>query len=163
MEDIPENVIENYELKSKEEDGQVYVEIRKGMYGLPQVGILAQKLLEKRLKKKVYYQSMYTPGFWLREWLPIQFSLVVDYFGVKYVGEENAKHLVNTLSERAGGTLQTIPRLGQQNILRTYLGMVSRSEKSARIYSGICPRRAPAIQALTPLEETGPILSTHST
>ena len=46
MEDIPENVIEKYELKTKEEDGQVYVEIRKGMYGLPQAGILAQKLLE---------------------------------------------------------------------------------------------------------------------
>ena len=47
MEDIPENVIEKYELKDKEEDGQVYVETRKGMYGLPQAGILAQKLLEK--------------------------------------------------------------------------------------------------------------------
>ena len=64
MEDIPENVIEKYELKAKEEDGQVCVEIRKGMYGLPQAGILAQKLLEKRLKKKGYYQSMYTPGMW---------------------------------------------------------------------------------------------------
>ena len=65
------------------------------MYGLPQAGILAQKLLEKRLKKKVYYQSMYTPGLWFHEWRPIQFSLVVDDFGVKYVGEENVKHLVN--------------------------------------------------------------------
>ena len=46
MKDIPENVIEKYELKSKEEGGQVYVEIRKEMYGRPQVGILAQKLLE---------------------------------------------------------------------------------------------------------------------
>ena len=46
-EDIPENVVEKYELKAKEEYGQVYVEIRKGMYGLPQAGILAQKLLGK--------------------------------------------------------------------------------------------------------------------
>ena len=42
---------------------------------------------------------MYTPGLWLHEWRPIQFSLVVDDFGVKYVGEENAKHLVNALVE----------------------------------------------------------------
>ena len=35
MEDITENVIHKYELKAKEEGGQVYVEIRKGMYGLP--------------------------------------------------------------------------------------------------------------------------------
>ena len=65
MEGIPENVIEKYGLKSKEEDGQFYVEIRKGMYGLPQARILAQDLLEKRLKNKGYYQSMYTPGLWL--------------------------------------------------------------------------------------------------
>ena len=69
------------------------------MYGLPQAGILAQKLLEKRLKKKGYYQSMYTPGLRLHEWRPIQFSLVVDDFGVKYVGKEHAKHLVDALEE----------------------------------------------------------------
>ena len=56
--------VEKYELKVKEEDGQLYVKIRKGMYGLPQAGILAQNFLEKRLKKKGYYQSMYTPGLW---------------------------------------------------------------------------------------------------
>ena len=42
---------------------------------------------------------MYTPGLWLHEWRPIQLSLVVDDFGVKHVGEENAKHLVNALVE----------------------------------------------------------------
>ena len=57
------------------------------------------RFLEKRLKKKGCYQSMYKPGLWLYEWQPIQFSLVVDDFGVKYVGEANAKHLVNALVE----------------------------------------------------------------
>ena len=52
MEDIPENVIEKYELRSKKEDGQVYIKIRKGMYGLPRAGIMAPKLLEKRLKRR---------------------------------------------------------------------------------------------------------------
>ena len=28
---------------------------------------------------------------------PVQFSLVVDDFGVKYVGEENAQHLINAI------------------------------------------------------------------
>ena len=68
MEDIPENVIEKYELKAKEEDGEGYVETRKGTYGLPQAGILAQLFFEKQLKKKGYYKSMYTPGLWLHEW-----------------------------------------------------------------------------------------------
>ena len=52
MKYIPDNVIEKYILTSKEEDGQVYVETPKGMYGLPQVGILEQKLLENDLKRK---------------------------------------------------------------------------------------------------------------
>ena len=86
MENIPDNVIEKYELKAKEEDGQVYVEIRKVMYDLPQAGILAQKLLEKLLKKKGYYQSMYTHGLWLHEYRTIQFYLVVYDFELKYVG-----------------------------------------------------------------------------
>ena len=42
---------------------------------------------------------MYTLGLWLHEWRPIQFSLIVDNFGVNYVGEEHAKHLVDALEE----------------------------------------------------------------
>jgi hypothetical protein len=34
------------------------------MYGLPQAGILAQELLEKRLNKHDYCQSPLTPGLW---------------------------------------------------------------------------------------------------
>ena len=99
MEGIPQNLIEKYGLKANEEDGQVHVKTQKGMYGLLQAGILEQKLLGKRLKKKGYYQPIYTPGLWLHEWQHIQLSLVVDDFGVKYVGEEHVKHLVDELEE----------------------------------------------------------------
>ena len=41
--DIPDEVIEHYKLKElATPDGYVYCEIRKGMYGLPQAGIIAQ-------------------------------------------------------------------------------------------------------------------------
>ena len=46
-----------------------------------------------------YKQSKHTPGFWTHESRPICFSLVVDDFGVKYVGEDNAKHLIQILEE----------------------------------------------------------------
>ena len=69
-----------------EPDGFVYIEVRKGMYGLPQAGLLAQQLLEKCLKKHGYTQSAVTAGLWTHEWRPVSFSLVVDDFGVKYVG-----------------------------------------------------------------------------
>ena len=100
MKDLPEDVIEEYKLNDKATaDGYVYCEIRRGMYGLPQAGILAQQLLEKRLKKHGYRQSKYTPGFWKHDKRPIQFTLVVDDFGVKYVGKEHADHLINALKE----------------------------------------------------------------
>ena len=38
-------------------------------------------------------------GLWTHEWGPICFSLVVDDFGVKYVDEEHAAHLVSALKK----------------------------------------------------------------
>ena len=67
------------------------------MYGLPQAGIISQQLLEERLEKDGYRQSKTTPGLWTHNTRPISFSLIVDDFGVKYVGEENAKHLSDTV------------------------------------------------------------------
>ena len=73
------------------------MEIICGMYGLPQAGILANELLQKRLDPHGYYKVQHTPGLWKHESLPIQFTLVVNNFGVKYVGKDNALHLINAL------------------------------------------------------------------
>ena len=95
---MPDNVIEHYNLKATATpDGHVYVQCKRGMYGLPQSGLLAQELLEKRLNKEGYYQSKYTPGFWTHNTRSISFTLCVDDFGVKYVKEEDKKHLIDCL------------------------------------------------------------------
>jgi len=53
---IPEEIIVKYNLWDLvDEDGWVYIEIWKGMYGLPQAGFIDNQLLEKRLSKKGYY------------------------------------------------------------------------------------------------------------
>ena len=80
-------------------DGSIHIVANKGMYGLPQAGLLANELLEKRLNKNGYKQSKLVPGLWKHDWWPIQFTLVVDDFGVKYVGKEHALHLKATLEE----------------------------------------------------------------
>jgi hypothetical protein len=100
LSNFPDDVIEHYNLKEKaNKDDMVFVEIRKGMYGLPQAGLLAQELLEQRLNKHGYFQSTRTPGLWMHKWQPVQFTLVVDDFGIKYVGEENLQHLTSILRE----------------------------------------------------------------
>ena len=95
MSDIPDAIVQQYKLNEKATaDGYVYIAIKRGMYGLPQAGILAQELLEKRLNAHGYKQSQFTPGLWTHKWRPIAFSLVVDDFGVKYVGKQHADHLL---------------------------------------------------------------------
>lgn len=100
IDDIPDEIIIQYKLRDIVDDkGHVYVKATKGMYGLPQAGLLANELLEKRLNAAGYYQSKLVPGLWSHEWRPIQFTLVVDDFGVKYCGEEHAKHLESVLKQ----------------------------------------------------------------
>jgi hypothetical protein len=67
------------------------------MYGLPQAGIIAEQLLKECLQKHGYHQSQTTPGLWKHDTHPIRFSLDVNDFGVKYVGKENAQHLLETV------------------------------------------------------------------
>ena len=98
--DFPEDVIKHYKLKElANKEGMVFVEIQKGMYGLPQEGLLAQELLKKWLNKHEYFQSTRTPGLWRHKWRPTQFTLVVDDSGIKYVGDENLQHLTTVLRE----------------------------------------------------------------
>jgi hypothetical protein len=94
---IPDEVIGQYNLKSITVDGWVYLEIRKGMYGLKQAGLLATQLLQERLEPYGYYPARHNPGLWLHKSRSIAFTLIVDDFAVTYVGQENACHLRNAL------------------------------------------------------------------
>jgi hypothetical protein len=80
-------------------DGYFYCEIQKEMYGLPQAGNIAPQLLEKQLQQYGYYQSATTPGLWKHDTQLISFTLVIDSFGVKYVGKKNAQHLLDTVQQ----------------------------------------------------------------
>ena len=100
LSDLPEDFVKLYNLASKvDKNGFVYLEIRRGMYRLPQSGILAQHLLEKQLNKKGYSQDNIVPGLWTHSWRPITFTLYVDDFGVGYVGKQHAAHLIAILEE----------------------------------------------------------------
>ena len=71
----------------------------KGMYGLPQAGLIPNELLITRLNKHGYRQSKLVPGLWKYDTRLIQFTLVVDGFGVKYVGTEHVQHLIKVLEQ----------------------------------------------------------------
>ncbi len=61
---FPPWIINQYGLNSKVVGGYIYLQMRKAVWGLPQAGILANKLLRKRLVRHGYYKCKNTPGLW---------------------------------------------------------------------------------------------------
>jgi hypothetical protein len=97
---MPEDIIEYFKLcKLATLDGSIYCEIRKETFSLPQAGISAQQLLEENLIKHGYCQSETTPGLWKHDTCLISFSLIVDDFGIKYLGKEHAQHMLDTVRQ----------------------------------------------------------------
>jgi hypothetical protein len=106
---LPQETIEKYDLIEFSQDGKVYIEIQKGMYGLPHAGILANEFLQRNLAKDGYRPTHHTHGLWTHDTCPISFSLVVDDFGVKYVGREHAEHLMACIKK-----IITFPATGME-------------------------------------------------
>ncbi|KAI2502114.1 Reverse transcriptase (RNA-dependent DNA polymerase) [Fragilaria crotonensis] len=96
---LPDAIIEQYNLMPLVHNGHVFVEIRRGMYGLPQAGRLANDQLIKFLAPHGYHPAPLTPGLWTHTSRDILFSLVVDDFGVCYTSQADADHLIATLEQ----------------------------------------------------------------
>ena len=102
LSNILDKIIKEYNLREKVKDGYVYIEVNKGMYGLPHLGLLANKLLKKQLNKHGYYQCNLVPSLWKHMTRPIQFTLVVDNFSVKCEQKRDAKYLMRVLKQHYG-------------------------------------------------------------
>ena len=96
---IPEEIVKQYNLLPLVSDGYIYLEIRKGMPGLKQAGRIANDRLQTHLAKYDYAPVARTPSLWKHATRPVTFSLVVDDFGVKYVGKHHADHLIHALQQ----------------------------------------------------------------
>jgi hypothetical protein len=96
---IPDDFKTYYKLHDKIHNGYIYCEIRRGMYSLPQAGIIANQLLKKQLAEFGYFELPHTPGLWKHASRPVQFTLVVDDFGIKCVGQDHLNHLIKALKK----------------------------------------------------------------
>jgi hypothetical protein len=93
-------IVTQYNFLNKVVSGYVYLQMRKAVWGLPQAGILANKLLQKRLAPLGYYKCKNTPGLWKHTLQPISFTLIVDNFGVKYECKKDIDHLIKALKTK---------------------------------------------------------------
>jgi hypothetical protein len=96
---LPQEIIGEYGVLELAHDGRVYIEIQKGVYGLPQSGILTNELLQRRLALDGYRPTEHTHGLWKHETHPVRFSLVVDDFIIKYIGRDNAEQLMTSIKK----------------------------------------------------------------
>ena len=71
--------------------------MRRAVWGLPHAGILANKRLRRKLAPFGYYECVNTLWLWYHISCPISFTLVVNDFGIKYVGKEHADHLIASI------------------------------------------------------------------
>ena len=95
---IPDKFVRYYKSHNRIHSYCIYLIIKKGLYGLIQTGKLANDLLRIELGNHGYYKTQ-TPGLWKHNTRPVIFTLVVDDFGVKFVGHENAIHILNLLQK----------------------------------------------------------------
>jgi hypothetical protein len=75
---LPNDIIKHYQLQEQVLDGYVYIKIHKGIYGLPQAGILANRLLKERLAHHGYFKQPHTPGLWKHVTCPVWFNLCLE-------------------------------------------------------------------------------------
>lgn len=94
---IPEDIQQYYNLNDIVHHHKVYVQINKGMYGLPQAGHIAFDKLQTTLNTAGFHTHPTTPGLWTHNIHPLSFILSTDDFGIKYVKPEDALYLINTL------------------------------------------------------------------
>ena len=98
---IPQEVIDHYNLQNKvTEEGWVYCESRKAIYGLKELGKLANIKLQAVLAIKGYKPCRFTLGLYKHKTENIAFSLVVDNFGVKYINKQDVDHLLIILQKK---------------------------------------------------------------
>ena len=93
---IPSSTMTKHKLNTYLNKNSVLFEINKGMYGLPQAGLLAQQRLIAHLAQHGYHETA-TLCLFRHASNGTAFTLVVDDFGVKYATPEGAQHLIHTL------------------------------------------------------------------
>ncbi len=97
---FPAWIVAQYDLLHKVVKGHIYLKMQRAVWGLPQAGILANKLLRKQLAPHGYYECKQTPGLWKQATWPISFTLVVINFGVKYINKDYVNHLIQCLKKK---------------------------------------------------------------
>jgi hypothetical protein len=124
---ISPTIMQEYDLEKYFHGDVIHFQINKGMYGLPQAGLLAQNGLIELLATRGYTQSTVVPCLFKHADNGVTFVLVVDDFGIKATNAAGREHLLETLRLKYKITTDAT---GSQ-----YLGMTIAHDKQAETMS----------------------------
>ena len=101
---MPPEITEQYNLKELEADGWVYIKLSRASIRSACLHTrleILQMIYCKRdyIKEHGDHQCQYTLGLYKHVWRPVTFTLAVDDFCVKFIGDQHANHLKNTLEK----------------------------------------------------------------
>ena len=93
---IPQEVLDEYDIIFDNRDF-TYVELRRGMYGLKEVDIIAFDQLFRKLKRFGYEPMPQPPRLCKHISRRTTFTLCVDDFGIQYFSKDDANYLINAI------------------------------------------------------------------
>jgi len=105
---LPQSIMEHYQLHDLVHNGHVYVEIRHGMYRLPQARKIANAQLQAFLAPHGYHPCPITPGLWTHDTRPIRFTLVATI-----LLSDTLVGMTSTTSSTVSNTTTKSPKIGQ--------------------------------------------------
>ena len=100
----PEEIMTHCDFHNKIHKGKALMRISKGIYGLKEVGCLANQQLQQYLDPHSCIPSKHTPSLSKYDATKTLFTLVVDNFGVKHLIKSNDEYLVQDLKYKHKGT-----------------------------------------------------------
>jgi hypothetical protein len=121
---VSDTIIAEYGYEQYFVNDMLYFQINKGMYGLPQAGLLAQNRLIAHIAEHGYTQSDTVPCLFRHATNGVTFVLVVDDFGIKFRNAADRDHLLTTLRMLYKITVDIEDPM--------YLGMTIKHDKAAQ-------------------------------
>ena len=96
---IPQEVIDEYDIIF-DDHNFTYAEIRRGVYGLKEAGVIAFDQLVQKLKRFGYKPMPQTPGLWRHISRKTTFTLCVDNFNIQYFSKADSDHLIDNIQDK---------------------------------------------------------------
>ena len=91
---IPQEVLDEYNIIFDGCDF-THVEIRRGMYGPKEGGVIALDQLDRKLKRFGYKPMPYTPELWRHTSRKTTFTICLNNFSIQYFSRDDSDHLIN--------------------------------------------------------------------